>query len=92
MRIELRGKENDKNISLHFFPYETTVDERGKTIPHNGRRIVKELLHDINNGIADCFLQGEQKDWMMIEFWTSDTDKIIRAVELVEERFGTKVQ
>ena len=92
MRIELRDKEGDKNVSLHFFPYETTIDERGKTIPHNGRRIVKEILHEINTSIAKCFLQGEQKDWMMIEFWTSDMDKIMKAVELVEERFGTKVR
>ena len=92
MKIELHDKGMDRNITLHFFPYETTKDERNKCIPHNGRRIIKELLSVINKDIVNCFLQGDTKEWMMIEFWSSDMDKIVEAVELVEERFGTKVK
>jgi hypothetical protein len=92
MKIKFMDKVDDKNYSLHFYPYEITGDENPPVIPTNGRIIIYETVYKLKDMGISCFLQGDSKEWLMIEFWTNDMDKIIKAVEYVEYIFGTKVQ
>ena len=87
MRIELKDKGTDRGVTLHFFPNEWDCEEGARLCGVIARNKVRKLLSEFKeNGIA-CFLQGDQDDWMMIEFWTGDIDTIIGAVEMAERTF-----
>lgn len=81
MKIELHDKGIDRNYSLHFFPENRDEED-----------MVRGLVYEIHRNIVDCFLQGDTGTWMMIEFWSSDQDKILKAVEYVEKYFNIQVK
>lgn len=82
MKIELKDRGNDRNISLHFhLDYEEQRTEVGG------------LEYELNRELGvDVFRQGDSGKWLMFEFWTSDMDKIMEAVEYVEKKFGQEVE
>jgi len=86
MRAELHDPKGDKNWSVHIF--DPTEEARSKIY-----YMLKSVTwyHSFFKS-AHPFLQGNEPDWMMIEFWTDDLDKIIRACKEIEKELYIKIQ
>jgi len=80
MRIELIDPHMDKNFSVQFF--DCTSDEMVS---------IKQFFFMHTNTVP-TFLQGFDRDWVMIEFWTFLVEEIIEYCELIEKHFNLKVK
>ena len=92
MRMELKSRGVDRGITLHFFPNEWSCEAGSRICGPLARDKVRRLVSEFKEKGVACFLQGEQDDWMMIEFWTGDMDLIMDAVGIAERVFGMEVE
>jgi len=87
MRIKLRDPEMDKSFSVQFF----FDPEEDKSMFHEFRTCQECKA-------ARSFWQGGMKsdgtcdDWVMIEFWIGDLDKIFTAAEAAARITGVEIE
>ena len=68
-------ENGDKNWAFHVIGIE----------PEGFKMIVAEMQ---NIKYAHSFLQGNSRRWAMVEFWTSDEDAILKAVDHLSTVLG----
>lgn len=90
MRIELHSPESDKNWALHFHELpdgNVTTQPEKADVWHNCQRISKYMY-----ACNSIFLQGDNSDWMMIEFWTDNQNLILKICESISEYYKTELE
>jgi len=88
MRAELHNPENDKNWSIHFYEVNQKDKIRIRVLFHS------LTFPDFDRNWKACnpFLQGDSDNWIMIEFWANDADKIIKGCEYIEKKLNIKIK
>ena len=82
MEAKIIDPHMDKNFSLQFF--NVTDEDRNKVL---------SVFHRLCRGSSFFqFVQGDSGGWMMIEFWTSDIDRIIMACTFYEQELKIKIE
>jgi hypothetical protein len=71
MTAKLCPPECDKGYSLQFF------GEVGK----NRNQVLSAMYGAKKHCKCNPFLQGDQPEWAMIEFWTDDMSEIEKAIQ-----------
>jgi len=80
LRAVLIEPEHDKNWSIHFIG-----------VNSESREQIKKTFFSAAKNIP-IFLQGDNDDWMMIEFWTGNIDIIISTCKFFEEELMLEIK
>ena len=80
MRVELHKPLMDKGYSIQFFGDTSII-----------RDSVIKLLRDPMIREARLFLQGDSKEWLMLEFWNDNPIVIQLTVKYIEDNLKIKI-
>lgn len=76
--IYLKGEFGDKGFNIQF----TKISEKQKNK-------VKALVYSNEDvRFAKPFIQGDQNDWLMIEFWYGDLEHLRNATQIILAELG----
>lgn len=79
--MKLVPPRGDKNWSIQVYG---DIDE-------NTRYRFRALRHDPKFKQARAFLQGDQPEWLMIEFWDTRGDNVLNCALRAEEIMGVSI-
>ncbi len=90
--VKVNFKKVNDQWRLEFRAYEMSEDTEellNTEIPNWITRHVMNLNSPLHHAVsaAHPFVQGRYKDWLLIEFWTSDIEKIMLVVHFLMGRF-----
>lgn len=96
IKLYLKPPHLNKGWSLNIEETERTVLKQPDSIIRFKREVMSIYCcwHDANKLPANqtIFFQGDAPDWVMVEFWFTDEDKILEFSEIIAQRLKLNLE